>query len=139
MSDHLAAEVARRQRARLERSSRVRSGAASPWKHVPVARLFEREGNALLSLRDGTVETGHQPFHGSNSGRCVSIAPDAGLWYCRGCRRGGDAATLLMALTGEPYRRVARTLAEQYGPPIGGPAGSRRPRRLRYVREVVLG
>ena len=139
MSDDVAAEVARRQRARLERSSGARSRAASPWKHVPVARLFEREGNTLVLRRDGTVETGHDPFHASHSGRCVTIWPDLGRWYCRNCRRGGDAATLLMALTGERYRAVARTLAEQYGPPPGGAARSGRPRRPRHVREVVLG
>jgi hypothetical protein len=45
----------------------------------------------------------------------VVIDPAIGLWWCRACRRGGDAATLLMQLHGWSYRRAAQVLRERFG------------------------
>ena len=123
-------EVARRQLARLVGTGHRRPGQRSPsrWAHVPLAALFEEAGNAIVERPNGTAECGHEPFHGSRSGRCVLLDPVAGRWWCRSCRRGGDAATLVMDHHGWSYRQAAAWLAGRYGGPTGQPAHPRRPR-----------
>ncbi|MGI8553474.1 MAG: CHC2 zinc finger domain-containing protein [Dehalococcoidia bacterium] len=111
--------LAARQLARLERAAAPTGEAARPsrWAHVPLAALFEQAGNTLYERQNGRIETGHEPTHGSKSGRCVLIDPAMGRWYCRGCRRGGDAVTFLMDINGWNYHRAVVTLQERYGVP----------------------
>jgi len=110
--------LARRQ---LDRLTHIRRGShgdtplPSSWAHVPLAALFAAQGNVLWAQSRGTIKTGHEPIHGSKSGTCVVIDPDRGLWFCRSCRRGGDAAGFLMALRGWDYRCAAERLRWQYG------------------------
>jgi hypothetical protein len=115
----LTAEVARRQRARLTRTSAPSPFAASVsrWQHVPLGELFGQAGNRIHTRGDGRQETGHDPAHGSKSGRCVLLDPQTGRWWCRGCRRHGDAATLVMAWRGWTYRQAAQWLTDGYGAP----------------------
>lgn len=89
----------------------------SRWAHVPIADLFHAAGNAAYERANGKIETGHEPLHSSKSGRCVVIEPEAGLWWCRSCRHGGDAAAFVMALHGWPYPRASVWLKERYGLP----------------------
>jgi CHC2 zinc finger len=115
-SDRRLRLVAERQLARLQRRDpRSPSALRSSWVHVPLVDLFAQAGNALSPKSNGHVETGHEPMHGSRSGRCVLIDPKRGIWWCRSCRRGGDAASFLMALRGWDYRRAAEHLRWQYG------------------------
>ena len=91
----------------------------SPWKHVPLVKLFQKFGNRPRQRRDGTWDSGHEPVHPSRSGRCVWIRPAEGRYYCRSCRKSGDAVTFLMEARGLTYREAARILAERFGPPAG--------------------
>jgi hypothetical protein len=114
-------EVARRQLGRLERRALSSSkGARRPsrWQYVPLDTLFAEQGNALHVRSDGQVESGHEPLHHSKSGRCVLIDPREGRWWCRSCRRSGDAAQFLMDILGCRYARAAATLTRRFGPPV---------------------
>jgi DNA primase len=99
----------------------------SPWKHVPLTKLFQAMGNRVRQRRDGTWDSGHEPVHGSKSGRCVWINPETGRYYCRHCHESGDAVTLLMRVKGLSYRDAVRLLEAKFGPP----ADSRRERMRR--------
>lgn len=114
-------QLARRQLSRLQRPTpapATRAGA-SQWAHVPLDVLLQEAGNVVRRRRNGRLESGHEPVHRSTSDRCVVVDPSLGLWWCRSCRRGGDAANLLMKLHGWPYRRAATVLAERFGQPGG--------------------
>src|SRR5439155_799434 len=104
-------------------------GRASRWAHVPLTTLFEEQGNRLFPRPGGLYESGHEPMHGSKSGRCVFIEPAAGRWWCRSCRQGGDAASFVMTLNGWNYARAARWLTERYG----SPGLSAQPRQLTFL------
>jgi hypothetical protein len=119
-TDPIDREVARRQRDRLARATSRPAASTRPasrWRHVPLGALFEAAGNRLHARSTGQVECGHEPFHGSKSGRCVLIDPTTGWWWCRSCRQGGDAATFLMRWRGWTYRQAAAWLTARYGPP----------------------
>ena len=132
MTDAIQAEVARRQAERLNKAvGRARADAAerpSAWAHVPLVKLFQADGNLISERGTGLVETGHQPHHGSKSGRCVLIDPTRGRWWCRGCRRSGDAAAYVMAKYGCTFREAAERIAAEYGVPKNGPRPHPRPR-----------
>ena len=120
-TDPLCAAVAARQLARLQRTStsaqRRTKVAASRWSHVPVSALFFEAGNRLVGHTGGMTECGHEPLHSSKSGRCVLIDPSTGRWWCRSCRRAGDAATLVMDLRGCRYPAAVAWLVERFGHP----------------------
>lgn len=130
--DPLRRRVAQQQLTRLGRASCPPSTTApdrrpSRWAHAPLARLFEEQGNRIYA-RGGRLESGHEPMHGSKSGRCVLIDAARGRWYCRSCRQSGDAATFIMRWRGWPYRRTAAWLVTHYGlPPDRAPRHRRRP------------
>ena len=117
-SDLETQRLAQLQLERLRRvsASPVPKRAPSRWAHVPLAALFADAGNRLHA-RGARWESGHEPLHGSKSGRCVLIDPSAGHWYCRSCRRGGDAATFVMDLRGSSYPAAVAWLIERYGSP----------------------
>jgi hypothetical protein len=122
-------EVARRQAAALGAVSPAPSGGRTPsrWAHVPLAALFEDAGNPIARRRRGTAACGHEPFHGSRSGTCVTIDEILGLWYCRSCRRGGDAVRFVRDLHGWGYPRTAAWLAARFGAPAGDRPRPERP------------
>src|SRR5438067_304495 len=98
----ISAEVGKRQRERLDRAT-FRLTAFRPssrWTNIPLIELFAEQGNRIRERSDGRLESGHEPFHSSRSGRCVLIDKTAGIWFCRSCRHGGDAATLIKRLRG---------------------------------------
>ena len=131
-TDPLTRAVAARQLARLGLSP-ARSGprsARSPWAHVPLADLFVEQGNRIHRRSDGLTECGHEPIHGSNSGRCVLLDLDRGRWWCRSCRQLGDAPAYLAAVHGCRYRDAAELLAGRFGRAAGRPGSGRRRRRL---------
>jgi hypothetical protein len=141
--ERLATEVVRRQAAR--RAKRTKPAAVPPtrpsrWAHVPLAQLFADAGNALHERSGGVVECGHQPLHGSRGGRCVTINATTGLWWCRSCRRGGDAVTLVMDLAGCTAPEAASQLAQRYGKPIdrGSAASRRTTRRGRRIAPITI-
>jgi hypothetical protein len=123
-ADLVAAEVSRRQQARLRAAAAPRPTARtwtpSRWRHVPLAELFAQAGCCVYVRGNGRLETSH-PTHGGKSGRSLEADPTAGRWWCRGCRRSGDAATWLMDLHGWGYRQAAGWLADRYGRPAASP------------------
>jgi hypothetical protein len=138
-ADPVAREVAARQLARLRSSGRRGSPRSTPsrWRHVPLAELFAEQANRVHHRSDGMLESGHEPVHASRSGRCVLIDPGLGRWWCRSCRKSGDAARLVMELRGCSYAPAAAWLAGRYGPPPGRP-GRAKARRRRFALEAVL-
>jgi hypothetical protein len=123
-------EVERRQRQLLARAQQQSSTAVgaerrpSRWSHVPLAELIG-EHNHVYERGGAHLETGHEPIHGSRSGRCVLVDTGTGRWYCRSCGRSGDAAGWVMVVQDLSYAQAAAYLAERYGPPAGG-RGKRR-------------
>lgn len=113
--------VARRQIAKLVVAKpdgrRLRRDTPPRWGHVPLVELFEQAGNRVHGRSGGRAECGHEPVHGSKGGRCVTIDPTRGLWYCRSCRTGGDAVRLVCQAHGLSYGAAVRWLADRYGPP----------------------
>jgi hypothetical protein len=137
---HVAQEVARRQsrrRVALSRGVPTNNGKPSRWLHVPLVDLFEAAGNRLFKRGNGVVECGHEPMHGSRGGRCVALDPKAGLWWCRSCRRGGDAATFVMDRTGCSAAEAATELTDRYGPPSNA-SSSPRPSSRRRIAAVTI-
>ena len=121
-ADPIRREVARRLLARLGSADlrpRALSGtAAVRWSQVPIGDLFAEQENRVRPRSGGLLEAGHEPIHASKGGRCVLI-DKAGRWWCRSCRRSGDAATYLADVLGCSYVEAAARLAERYGPPTG--------------------
>ena len=121
-SDPIVRTVARRQLDRLRGHATppLAPSTASRWRHVPLAELFRQHGNLLHRRPDGRFECSHEPIHSSRSGRCVLLDLQNGRWWCRSCRRSGDAATYVMAACGCGYRDAARWLSDRWGPPTHG-------------------
>src|SRR3712207_1181172 len=72
-ADPLIRAVAQRQLAALRPAQRSSVGCRTAWLHVPLASLFEQAGNVLHARSNGTIVCGHEPVHGSRSGRCLVI------------------------------------------------------------------
>jgi hypothetical protein len=125
--------LAERQLARLQRGARPgnpdRVSDLSRWAHVPLLDLWATAGNVHYEVAGGRYESGHQPAHGSRSGRCVSIDPTKAMWFCRSCRIGGGVVAAVVSLRGVSATAAARWLEARYGPPPG---------RRRRIWEVVL-
>ena len=133
-ADTVAREVARRQLARLDRAAPVQPRQLPPsrWAHVPLADLFAELGrNHLYHRADGLLECGHEPLHASTSSRCVLIDTLIGRWWCRSCRRSGQAPTYVADVQGCSYRQACRWLVERYGAPLPR-RGERHHRRMTY-------
>jgi hypothetical protein len=136
-------QLGRAQLARLDRAthSTTEAHAPSPWAHVPLADLFREAGNDLHERPGGRSETGHEPVHRSSSGRCVVLETGRGVWWCRSCRRGGDALTLLMQFHGWSAARAIIWLLDRYGAPTSATSGracSRRTPRSRPPLRVEV-
>lgn len=130
-ADPITREIARLQLNRLSQERRRFTGAKagpSRWAHVPLADLFVEQGNRIARLADGLIECGHEPIHASRSDRCVLLDATRGRWWCRSCRKSGDAATYVMIVRGCLYREAAAWLSDRYGAPVGW-RGPRRQRR----------
>lgn len=127
--------LAAHQLARLDQADQApavdASAVMNPWAHVPLAELFTAQGNRLYRRGSG-FETGHEPAHGSKSGRCVRIDPGRAIWFCSSCSTGGTALTYAAAVHGGDLRQAARWLVDTYGEPTS-PARPRKPRRERLV------
>jgi hypothetical protein len=120
-------ELAEVQLHRLE-GRPYRHGAADPPHLVGSAAdlvaLVEAVVGPLHERANGSYD-GHCPWHGSRSGTCLAIfRGDEGewRWYCRSCRRSGDAVhwlTLTAGITfGEARRRLGLPArARTYRPP----------------------
>jgi hypothetical protein len=100
--DRAQRQLGRAQLARLERARGQTANATLSlrWAHAPLTTLFAEAGNVAVARAGGRSETGHEPLHRYSSGHCVVIDAQRGVWWCRSCRKGGDAATFVMQLHG---------------------------------------
>ena len=108
----LAAEQARRldllqRRGRAEYSLPEEPTAPA---EVDLVALVERVVGPLQRRSDGT-RVGPCAWHASRSGTCLVVWPAEGRWWCRSCRRGGDAigwVALVEGIDREAARRRLR-------------------------------
>ena len=122
-TDVVEREIGRRQLQHLDTLHRGpgRAGAgavrpASRWAHADLALLLVEAGNRV-ERRGTRIRSGHEPLHDSKSGSCVRVDAVAGRWSCASCRRGGDAATLLMDIYGITYPAAVARLVDRFGHP----------------------
>ena len=66
---------------------------------------LKRQGGRLFGLC---------PFHGEKTAS-FSVSPDAGLYYCFGCHKGGGAVNFIMEIEGLSYPDAVRLLAQRAG------------------------
>lgn len=76
--------------------------------------LVELVGNYVTLQRKGQRYMGLCPFHNEKS-PSFSVDPDAGLYYCFGCQRGGGVYKFLMDIEGLTFPEAVRFLGEQVG------------------------
>jgi len=74
----------------LRRTSYTFSGEIS----VPPGKLIELVSEKIPLRRRGKEWVGHCPFHDDETPSFM-VDPVKGLFYCHGCRRGGDAVSYL--------------------------------------------
>ena len=86
------------------------------WR-ADLEALFVEAGNTITRGAGGRVEAGHEPKHGSTSGSCVLLDLDDGRWYCRSCKSGGDAVTLVRDFRSCSYEEAVAYLVDRFGPP----------------------
>jgi len=147
--DPIEAEVAKRQLAALERVLRHQAISDNPhardntspntpskskWTHVSLTEVFRLAGNRLYPRANGRFDCGHEPCHGSKSGRCVLIDPSHGRWFCRSCRQSGDAVAAVRSLFGLDYRGAIKWLTERFGPP----KTSYPPSKISYPKRPII-
>jgi len=107
---------------------------------VDIVRLVERHCELT---RKGKKYWGLCPFHQEKT-PSFSVDPDNGLYYCFGCKEGGNVFTLLEKLEGlgfaEALERLAREVGVDLGPYRSGPAEPPgQAARLRRVNELAAG
>ncbi len=115
------------QLARLQRSGLPTPEADGPTRAL--RDLVEQTVGPLHQRPGGDLE-GPCPWHASRSGRCLVIFAGGARWWCRSCRRGGDAATWLASVEGVGLNEARRRL--------GLPIRTTRRRRRPLLRREVL-
>lgn len=66
----------------------------------------------------GREHWGLCPFHDEKT-PSFTVNPDKGVFFCHGCRAGGDAITFLIEHTRQSFAEVATDLARKYGVELG--------------------
>jgi DNA primase len=74
-------------------------------------------GGYVTLKRSGNSLKGLCPFHGETS-PSFHVSPSKGVYYCFGCRAGGNAVKFLQEIEGKSFIDVIRELAEKEGIPI---------------------
>jgi hypothetical protein len=96
------------QLARLERAAAPPRGEEDDAPPGELLRLIERTVGPLHRRPSGDLE-GPCPWHASRSGRCLVVAGGE-RWWCRSCRRGGDAVVWLISFEGIGAAEARRRL-----------------------------
>jgi hypothetical protein len=65
--------------------------------------------------RAGKSWRGVCPFHNGDNPTALSVSPDAGLWHCHVCNRGGDAITWMIARWNMTFPDAVRMLCQFAG------------------------
>ncbi|MFN0026541.1 MAG: DNA primase [Acidimicrobiales bacterium] len=106
------------------------------------ANIVSVIGQAVALKRVGRRWVGLCPFHGEKS-PSFSVNEEAGLYYCFGCQRKGDAITFLREHEGLDFIAAVERLAGglnlplRYTDPDGGEARRRRHRLTEAVEAAV--
>ena len=108
-TDPLVREVAARQLGRLLRASSAPRTHRAAEQCAGLSARIETAVGPLCPRPDGALE-GACPWHTSRSGRCLVVFADGHTWWCRHCRRGGDAAAWVAAYEGCSYAEARRRL-----------------------------
>lgn len=76
--------------------------------------IEEVVGQYVSLKRSGGNLFGLCPFHGEKTAS-FSVAPEKGIYYCFGCRKGGGAINFMMEIEGLSYPDAVRALAKRAG------------------------
>ena len=91
--------------------------------------LVDVVGDRVRLKKQGRRFVGLCPFHNEKT-PSFSVDPNEGLYYCFGCRRGGDVFKFVEEVEGVGFLDSVRLLADRAGIPIeesgGGPESDRR-------------
>ena len=91
--------------------------------------LVDVVGDRVRLKKQGRRFVGLCPFHNEKT-PSFSVDPGEGLYYCFGCRRGGDVFKFVEEVEGVGFLDSVRLLADRAGIPIeesrGGPESDRR-------------
>jgi hypothetical protein len=129
--DPLERAIARHQLERLDRATgedRSDEREDSGLPRSVLRDLVERTVGPLHERPNGDLQ-GPCPLHASSSGRCLVLFAGGNRWWCRSCRRGGDAVSWLMLVDGITRAEARRRL--------GLPADRRAVRRPILSVELV--
>ncbi len=81
--------------------------------------IVELVGRYVTLERKGQRYMGLCPFH-SEKTPSFSVDPEAGLYYCFGCQRGGGVYKFVMDMEGLSFPEAVRQLGEEVGVEIAG-------------------
>jgi DNA primase len=80
-----------------------------------------REAVPIIAIAWPGHDTYRRDENGRISGPCpfcentlFSVAPEANLFYCHNCHRGGDAIKLYMGMTGESFPQAIESLRDRF-------------------------
>jgi DNA primase len=94
----------------------------------------------VVLRRTGRSYVGLCPFHDEHT-PSFHVSTDKGLWYCFGCRRGGDVYQFVMQVQGVEFREALELLAERTGVPLAearlSPAEEERRQRQARVSRAL--
>jgi hypothetical protein len=108
-ADPLERATAGRQLGQLRRRGRC-SNDHEPTESLPSVReAIEQVVGPLHERPNGDLE-GACPWHASASGRCLIVFAGGVRWWCRLCRRGGDAAAWHALIEGISLSQARRRL-----------------------------
>lgn len=71
-------------------------------------------GDYVRLKKQGSRFVGLCPFHSEKS-PSFSVDPNQNLFYCFGCRKGGDVISFVREMEGLEFQEAVRTLAERFG------------------------
>ncbi len=77
---------------------------------LPSARTFYESEVGPLRPAGRYRATANCPFHRSRSGRSFSVDLTNGLWYCHGCRFGGDILKFVMRRDSCDFKTACKVL-----------------------------
>ncbi|WP_456425529.1 DNA primase [Rhodocaloribacter sp.] len=79
--------------------------------------IVEVVGDYVRLKKRGSKFWGLCPFHSEKS-PSFSVDPEQNLFYCFGCRKGGDVYTFVREVEGVGFFEAAKALAERAGVPL---------------------
>ena len=97
--------------------------------------IVEVLGRYLTLKRSGSRYLALCPFHNEKT-PSLSVDPDRGMWYCFGCKEGGNVFSFLMKMEGMGFPEAVAKLAAEVGVELVTEEG--RPQDTRLKRGYQL-